>query len=82
MTNIERFQSLQIELVRAGFETELHARPEGDKAVLSMYVDLRQQTGGSIENGGIERLDAITASHGFAYSVGEDSRATIALVGA
>jgi hypothetical protein len=79
MTNIERFQRLQIELVRAGFATELHARPTGDKAEVMMYVDLHDQLGGGVEHSGIEKLGALTAGHGFAYSIGDDSRATIAL---
>ena len=39
-TTIERFQNLQVELVRTGFATELLARPDGDKAKVSMFVDL------------------------------------------
>jgi hypothetical protein len=81
MTNIERFQRLQIELVRAGFETELRAGPNGDrKAVVMMYVDLHDKLGGGVEHSGIEVLDNLTAGHGFAYSIGENSRAAINLV--
>ena len=80
MTNIERFQKLQVELVRVGFTTELHASPDGeDKAVISMVVDLHEQTGGEAESGGIERLDTLAQAHGFAYVVGERSQATLTL---
>ena len=79
MTNIERFQRLQIELVRAGFETELHARGHGDKAEVMMYVDLHDQLGGDVRHSGIEKLDTLTSGHGFAYSIGDNSRATINL---
>jgi hypothetical protein len=72
MTNFEQFQSLQIELVRAGFETTLHAQPHGDDAVLSMFVDLRKQSATDIE-----KLDALTTRNGFSYTVGDDSLAAI-----
>jgi len=78
-TNIERFQKLQVELVRAGFETVLYAEPNGDKAILSMRVDLARHKGGGAENGSIEQLDALTSGHGFAYTVGKDSHAAITL---
>jgi len=79
MTNIERFQRLQIELVRAGFQTELHARAHGGKAEVMMYVDLHHQMGGDVDSNGIEKLDALTSGHGFAYSIGDNSRAAINL---
>jgi hypothetical protein len=44
-----------------------------------MYVDLQDQQGGGVEHSGIEKLDTLTAGHGFAYSVGDDSRAAITL---
>jgi membrane protein len=78
-TNIERFQKLQVELVRAGFETMLHAEPNGDKAILSLQVDLARHKGGGAENGSIEQFDALTSGHGFAYTIGKDSRAAITL---
>ena len=49
MTTIERFQNLQVELVRAGFSTELHARPDGDQAKVSMFIDLEHRTANDIE---------------------------------
>jgi hypothetical protein len=76
MTTIERFQRLQVELVRAGFATELQARPSRDKAVLAMYVELQAQTANSIE-----MLDALAGGHGFSYTAGENSRAAIVLAG-
>lgn len=80
MTNIERFQRLQIELVRAGFETELHAGPKGnEKAAVVMFVDLHDKLGGGVEHSGIETLDNLTAGHGFGYAIGENSRAAINL---
>lgn len=77
MTTIERFQRLQVELVRAGFATELQARPNGGKAVLAMYVELRDQ-----QAAGIEKLDALASGHGFSYTVGDESRAAITPLGA
>ncbi len=74
MTNIERFQKLQVELVRAGFDTQLNAHPNGDKAKVSLTVDLRKHAAGDIE-----RLDALTGTDGFSYGIGEDSLAGITL---
>lgn len=74
MTTIERFQRLQIELVRAGFATELLARPNRDDAVLSMFVELEARTAEDIE-----RLDVLAGGAGFSYTVGESSRAAITL---
>ena len=74
MTNIERFQKLQIELVRAGFGTEFHAEPNGDKATLAMYIDLKKQKAADVE-----KLDTLTSGHGFSYVIEEDSRAAITL---
>jgi hypothetical protein len=76
MTNIERFQQLQVELVRAGFDTQLHAHPNGDKAKIAMVVDLRKHASADIE-----KLDALTTAHGFTYAIGEDSLAGVKLVG-
>ncbi|HWE80897.1 MAG TPA: hypothetical protein VG265_04555 [Gaiellaceae bacterium] len=76
MTNIERFQKLQVELVRAGFDTQLNAHPTGEKAKVGMVVDLRKHASNEIE-----RLDVLTGAHGFSYQVGEDSLAAITLIG-
>jgi hypothetical protein len=52
--HIEWFQNLQVGLVRIGFTTELHASPDGeDQAVISVVVDLHEQTGGEAESSGI-----------------------------
>lgn len=72
MTTIERFQRLQVELVRAGFATELLARPNGEKAVVSMFVELKSQTGDDIE-----KLDALASGHGFSYTIADNSRAAL-----
>ncbi len=77
MTNIERFQKLQVELVRAGFETDLLAKPDGDEAVIGMTVDLRKHAADDVE-----KLDALTSGHGFSYTIGEDSYAGVVLAGA
>jgi hypothetical protein len=77
MTAIERFQSLQVELVRAGFATDFMTRPNGDHASLTLLVDLKDRTS---EN--VEYLDQLAAGHGFAYTVRDDSQAALALVGA
>jgi hypothetical protein len=74
MTTIERFQKLQVELVRAGFDTQLNAHPNGEKAKVSMTVDLRKHAAGDIE-----KLDELTGTHGFSYGIGEDSLAGIML---
>ncbi|HEY4348188.1 MAG TPA: hypothetical protein VGM80_11415 [Gaiellaceae bacterium] len=76
MTTIERFQRLQVELVRAGFDTNLQAHPSGEKAKVGMVVDLRKHAAADIE-----KLDALTSTHGFSYAVGEDSLAGIKLAG-
>ena len=76
MTNIERFQKLQVELVRAGFGTDLRAHPRGEKASISMSVDLTRHASTDIE-----RLDQLASQHGFTYKVGEDSHAGIVLAG-
>jgi hypothetical protein len=72
---MERFQALQVELVRAGFATELLARPagrNGDEAMLTMFVDLKDHNAEQIES-----LDALAELHGFSYTVRDDSRAAL-----
>jgi hypothetical protein len=76
MTTIERFQTLQVELVRAGFGTELLTRPNGGHARLELFVDLKDRTA---EN--IEYLDQLVAGHGFGYTVRDDSRAALSPAG-
>lgn len=73
-TTIERFQNLQVELVRTGFATELLARPDGDKAKVSMFVDLEHRTAQDIEN-----LDRLAGTLGFSYTVQDNSRAALTL---
>jgi hypothetical protein len=73
-TTIERFQNLQVELVRTGFATELLARPDGDKAKVSMFVDLEHRTANDIEN-----LDRLAGTLGFSYTVQDNSRAALRL---
>ena len=75
MNTMERFQALQVELVRAGFATEFLARPagrSGDEAMLTMFVDLKDHSAEHIEN-----LDALAELHGFSYTVRDDSRAAL-----
>ena len=74
MTPIERFQKLQVELVRAGFDTNLHAEADHGEAVIAMLVELKQQT--TVD---IERLNELTGTHGFSCVIGDDSRAAITL---
>jgi hypothetical protein len=74
MTTIERFQNLQVELVRAGFSTELHARPDGNQAKVSMFIDLEHRTANDIEY-----LDRLAGTQGFSYTVQENSRAALRL---
>jgi hypothetical protein len=74
ITVIERFQQLQVELVRAGFATVLSARPEHEQALVEMRVDLRGQTAAALE-----RLDALALAGGFAFTVGKDSDAMLTL---
>lgn len=74
MTTIERFQELQVELVRAGFATELTARPDGDQAAVAMTIELQKQTADHFE-----QLEQLTGLRGFTFTVGDDSRAAIAL---
>ena len=56
--------------MRAGFETDLKAKPDGDDAVIGMTVDLRKHAADDVE-----RLDVLTSGHGFSYTIGEDSYA-------
>jgi hypothetical protein len=72
MTTMERFQALQVELVRAGFGTDFTTRPDGTNAKLELYVDLKNRTA---EN--VEYLDQLVAGHGFVYTVQDDSRAAL-----
>jgi hypothetical protein len=76
MTTIERFQTLQVELVRAGFATELHAKPDGDQAKVAMFIDLEHQKADDMEH-----LDQLAGTYGFTYTVGENSRAALSLAG-
>jgi len=74
MTTVERFQSLQVELIRAGFPTEFTTRPNGgDKATLTMFVDLKDKPAEKIEE-----LDQLAATYGFSYTLQDDSRAALA----
>ena len=75
VNTMERFQKLQVELVRAGFATEFLARPagrNGDEATLTMFVDLKDHNAEHIES-----LDALAVLHGFSYTVRDDSRAAL-----
>jgi hypothetical protein len=75
MTTIERFQNLQVELVRAGFGTDFMTRPNGSDAKLTLYVALKDKTA---EN--VEYLDQLAAGHGFGYTLTDDSRAALSLL--
>ncbi len=75
MTTIERFQNLQVELVRAGFGTDFMTRPNGGHATLSLYVVLKDRTADNVEY-----LDQLVAGHGFAYTITDDSRAALSLI--
>jgi hypothetical protein len=77
MTPIEQFQNLQVELVRAGFDTDLRAEADHGEAVIAMFVELKEQT-----TADIERLNELTGTHGFSCVIGEDSRAAIKLAAA
>ena len=75
MNTMERFQKLQVELVRAGFATEFLARPAGrdaNQATLTMFVDLKDHKAEHVES-----LDALAGLHGFSYTVRDDSRAAL-----
>ena len=75
MNTMVRFQKLQVELVRAGFATEFLARPagrNGEEAMLTMFVDLKDQNAEHIES-----IDALARLHGFSYTVRDDSRAAL-----
>jgi hypothetical protein len=75
VNTMQRFQALQVELVRAGFATEFLARPAGrnaDEAMLTMFVDLKDHNAEHIES-----LDALAGLHGFSYTVRDDSRAAL-----
>jgi hypothetical protein len=74
MTAIEQFQQLQVELVRAGFDTELHAEADRGKAVIAMYVELKDPTAADVE-----KLDTLTGTFGFSYVIGDNSLAAISL---
>lgn len=75
MHDLERFQALQRQLVtEAGLPTTLEARREGDQAVFSLSVDLRDQ-----EPEQMAALGEITTGNGFTFSV-DDKRADISLL--
>ena len=74
VTNFERFQALQVELVRSGFDTLLEARPGGDGALIVLSVELERQNAATVEE-----LDALAAEHGFTFTIGSDSRAVLTL---
>jgi hypothetical protein len=76
-STIERFQRVQVELVRAGFATEFLARPNWrnrEEATLTMFVDLKDHKAEQIEE-----LDALATQHGFSYTMQDDSRAALVL---
>jgi hypothetical protein len=76
MTTIERFQELQVELVRAGFATDLSARADGaEQAKVAMFVELHRQTAEQLE-----QLEQLTSARGFSFTVQENSRAAVTLV--
>jgi hypothetical protein len=74
MTTIERFQELQVELVRAGFVTELSARPDGDQAKVAMFVELQHESADHLQ-----QLEQLSGARGFTFRVQEGSRAAVTL---
>jgi hypothetical protein len=75
MTNFERFQAFQVELVRAGFGTTLEARPSGSGATIALLVDLERKDAETVE-----RLDQLAAQHGFSFKLDAESRAALTLL--
>jgi len=75
MTHVERFQAFQVELVRAGFDTELHIRPDGKGAAkVALFVDLEKRSGEVIGE-----LSTLGSRHGFSFELGAESRAAMTL---
>jgi len=69
---VEGFQQLQLELLRAGFETELQAEPGDDAVVVVLFVELGGHTAAEIET-----LLALGASRGFLSRIEAGGRAAI-----
>lgn len=75
MTNVPRFQAFQVEVVRAGFVTDLHIRPDGKGAAkVVLFVDLEKRSGELIGE-----LYALASQHGFSFELDSESRAAMTL---
>jgi hypothetical protein len=75
MTNVERFQAFQVEVVRAGFDTGLQIRPDGKGAAeVVLFVDLEKRSGEVIGE-----LYALATRHGFSFELDAESRAAMTL---
>jgi hypothetical protein len=64
VSELERFQDLQVKLVVAGFDTTLKARREGDEAVVSLTVALHHEQTPEL----MAKLTEIIGGHGFAFT--------------
>jgi hypothetical protein len=74
MTIVERFQAFQVEVVRAGFETDLHIRADGKMAAGSYFVDLGKRSGEAVGE-----LCALGSRYGFSFELDAESRAAMTL---
>jgi hypothetical protein len=77
VSELERFQDLQVKLVVAGFDTTLKARRERDEAVFSLTVALHQEQTPEV----MAKLTEIIGGHGFAFTA-ENETVEITALGA
>jgi hypothetical protein len=75
MTNVEQYQAFQVEVVRAGFDTTLHIRPDGKGAAkVGLYVELEKRSGEVIGE-----LYTLASRYGFSFELDAESRAVMTL---
>lgn len=65
MTDLERLQGLQNDLVRGGFDSTLRARRDGDHALVSMTVALHEKQTPDL----MAALSRLVEAHGCAVTV-------------
>jgi hypothetical protein len=75
MANLQSFQVLQQELVRAGFDSTLRAWREGNEAVMTLLVALHEQQ--TPER--MSKLTDIVDEHGFAFTADNETVTITAL---
>jgi hypothetical protein len=64
VTDLERFQNLQLDLVRGGFDSTLRAHREEDHAIVSMSVALHREQAPDL----MAELTKLVEAHGCAFT--------------